>query len=196
MKISARVPRLACLLACGCVFFLSACTFPQRLVKEDALVKIYEKDPILPHGSGTTILECKGKQYKNLVSGGYVVVPGTDWMLFTTCPDGGHITTVHIVPIGSGEERAIDVEGSDFGAGLGTGPLGLSYFYVEGTQRDEITFVGKAGIDPVPDRYVLNLKTQMMRKEAGEKAAAPIDGDSRKPNQAPDPTPPGGAGHL
>ena len=55
-----------------------------RLVSEDGQVKIFSRDPILPHGYGDMILEFKGKRYRHLISPGYAVTPAKGGIIFVT----------------------------------------------------------------------------------------------------------------
>ena len=147
------------------VLAVNGCTYPARLVREDGLVKIYSIDPVLPHGSGRTDLQFKGVTYQDLRSGNYLIVSELNAILFTTgSNDGANKTTIHVVPIDGREGVSIAVPISSFGVHLRKDSVGLSYTCIEHVEGRKITFASKAGIDPVPIHYVLDIDKKTLSK--------------------------------
>jgi hypothetical protein len=80
-------------------------------------------------------------------------------ILFTTSGSSPNQTKVHIVSIDRGPDLTESVDFDNFGSGLMEKPVGASYTCLVRDQNDRLEFSVKAGIDPSPRYYVLDLRT-------------------------------------
>jgi hypothetical protein len=85
---------LILLKCCLCILCLNAgcAAFSKDLIYEDKLVKIYERNSLLPHGTDVQYLEVGGKTFDHLYSGRYVLVQEWNSILFVTHTGMGAIT--------------------------------------------------------------------------------------------------------
>jgi hypothetical protein len=143
----------------GFALAANGCASDIRLVKQDDLVKIYERISSLPHGYGDEILEFKGKQYHHLIGAGYVRLSGKDAILFVT--EGLRGRVLHVVPIGKGKESEINLGDTSFGSGLGLPKDDSASNYIESADGDKITFAAKGGsFAPGVVRWIIDLKAK------------------------------------
>ena len=145
METRARTPKMArrwCRLVAATCLLLGLCAVgggcrSARVLRKDDLVTVYERPPLVPleGASGSTILEFRGKKYKNLYSYSYVLVPELDGIIFATQREGRNIK-LHFVPRqGSGEITIDEGDAYVFGSNLG-----LQLEYVESVADGTITF--------------------------------------------------------
>ena len=120
---------------------LTGCHAPV-LVRQDELVKIYERLPVLPHGYGDEILEINGRQFHHFFGPGYLRVPEMQAVMFLTSPDGEK-KILHVMPISGGRDFKIDLGDTTFGTGFGQKKDEPDADYLDKIDGDKVTFVSR-----------------------------------------------------
>ena len=102
-----------------CILCLNAgcAAFSKDLIYEDKLVKIYERNSLLPHGTDVQYLEVGGKTFDHLYSGRYVLVQEWNSILFVTHRDGSNYK-IHIFDLTNKKDGVVESK-EPFGSHLG-----------------------------------------------------------------------------
>jgi hypothetical protein len=137
------------------------------LVRDDGLVKIYERPSAIPHGYDDTSIEIKGARWHHIWTGNayYVRVPGRNAILFVTSTGGSgtKTTRIHIVDLDNGHH--VESQSSEdiwFGLGLGYPKENDVSDYVESVQQRFLILVSKSPQQVC--RYKMNLENGALEK--------------------------------
>ncbi len=160
------------------LLFLTTSCRSANLIRDDKLVKVYQRLPLIPHGYDSYRIVIGGKSYRNVYGGGYLIIPERRLICFRTDPAIG-ANYLYVVPIGDDfKEFKIKVEEeSSFGHSFGMEKNDVVSTYVDKIEGDEIFFTEhfwRRG----QNRYRLNLKLHTLEQiEKGERYG-PLDKDA------------------
>jgi hypothetical protein len=153
------MPTLRAILTVAACLALVGPAYADRLVRDDGTVKIYSRDPILPHGYGDMVLEFKGKHYSHLISASYALTPDKKAIIFVTRKEGAS-AELHFVPFGEVGEMTLDIGDTAFGIGLGFPKDDYFAHYIDKVDGAKITFIAKFGKNGKIARFQLDLRAR------------------------------------
>lgn len=124
----------------GLVFLATSC-HSESLLHDHKLVKVYQRLPVIPHGTDSYRIMFGGKSYNCVYGGSYLIIPEKGLICFRTEPPIG-ASWLHLVPTGSGaKEFKVKLgEESSFGHSLGMDKNDVVSTYVDKVEGDRIFF--------------------------------------------------------
>ena len=137
-----------------------------RLVKKDEDVAIYERLPIIPHGTGDDLLEVRGRTFRHLYSASYARVPEWNSIIFMTHREGGSYQ-FHLFDLERGTDLAVKLDDAlgFLGSDLGQSKTNRLTCYVDRVEGDVLVLVERSFRAP-DATYIFNRQTkQFVRYE-------------------------------
>src|SRR6478736_7229001 len=140
------------------------CMTSPKPVHQDEIVTIYTRESMLPHGTGDTVLEVRGRTFSNLYSARYARVPEWNAIVFVTHREGGSYK-IHLFDLGRRKDLAVEVDDAlgFSGSGLGLSKTNRLTCYVDKVDGEILVLVEKA-FNAHDATYMFNRQTKQFAR--------------------------------
>ena len=144
--------------------WFAGCMTSPRLVERDEDVAIYERVPIIPHGTGDDLLEVRGRTFAHLYSASYARVPEWNSIVFMTHREGGSYQ-FHLFDLERRKDLAVEVDHAlgFSGSDLGQSKTNRLTCYVDRVDGEILVLVERAYKAPEVT-YMFNRQTKQFTR--------------------------------